>query len=94
MRLDPDQYLTVETFEWCRLLLDSMKLPSPPFSTQFIRSLDLFAIPDFLIHMIRTARQHEYSGALPILATAPHPVGAWNWTPTPEIAEGLQKNHI
>jgi hypothetical protein len=67
-----------------------MKLSSPPSSTHFIRSLDLFAIPDFLIYMIYTARQHEYAGALPTLATAPHSVGAWNWTPTPEIAEGFQ----
>jgi hypothetical protein len=67
-----------------------MKLSSPPFSTHFIRLLDLFAIPDFLIYMIHTARQHEYAGALPTLATAPYSVGAWNWISTPEIAEGFQ----
>lgn len=87
--LDPDEYLTAETLQWCHEQLAQLNLPTPPVASDFIPRLDDFRIPDYYKSLIHTARVHHGSEEDPRLELAAKPRGGYGWDPRHEVTEDL-----
>lgn len=86
--LDPDQYLTDDTLEWCTYQWNVLNLPAPQ-SNHFIRAFDVFDVPPYYKYLIHTARTHEQSGHSPQLRPAPKPYGGYGFNVLKEVDEDL-----
>lgn len=87
--LDPDEYLTTATFQWCQQQLTQLNLSTPPVASDFIPRLDNFRVPDYYKSLIHTARVHHGSEEDPRLELAAKPHGGYGWDPRHEVAEDL-----
>jgi hypothetical protein len=87
--LDPDEYLPVETLQWCQNQLAQLNLSLPPQARDFILVLDRFEVPNYYRSLIYTARSHSAVGAQPRLQVAANPRGGYGWEPQQEVMEGL-----
>ena len=87
--LDPDEYLTAATLQWCQQQLAQLNLATPPVASDFIPRLDDFRVPDYYKSPIHTTRVHHGSEEEPRLELAAKPRGGYGWDPRYEVAEGL-----
>jgi hypothetical protein len=87
--LDPDEYLTAATLQWCQQQLAQLNLTTPPVASDFIPRLDNFRVPDYYKSLIHTARVHHSSANNPRLELAAKPRGGYGWDPRHEIVEEL-----
>jgi len=87
--LDPDEYLTPVTLQWCQEQLVQLNLATPPVASDFIPHLDDFRVPDYYKSLIHTARVHHGSEVDPRLELAAKPHGGYGWDPRHEVAEDL-----
>jgi len=87
--LDPDEYLTPVTLQWCQQQLAQLNLFTLSVVLNFILSLDNFRVSDYYKSLIHTAQVHHDSGTDPRLELAAKPFGGYGWDPRHEVAEGL-----
>jgi hypothetical protein len=87
--LDPDEYLTPTTLQWCQQQLAQLNLITSPAGSDFIPRLDHFRVPDYYKSLIHTARVHHGSDEDPRLELAAKPRGGYGWNPRHEVAEDL-----
>jgi hypothetical protein len=87
--IDPDEYLTPATLQWCQQQLAQLNLATPPVASDFIPRLDHFRVPGYYKSLVHTARVHQGSEGHPRLELAPKPYGGYGWDPRNEVVEDL-----
>jgi hypothetical protein len=85
--LNPDEYLTAATLQWCQQRLAQLSLATPPVASDFIPYLVHFRVLDYYKSLIHTVRVHYSLEEDPRLELAAKPRDGYGWDPRHEVAE-------
>jgi hypothetical protein len=77
--INPDVYLSNNTFTWCAEALQSLDYSGPPLANEFLSSQHHFLVPTWLRNLQIMAYNYIKSGDLLKLSIAPKPDTAHQW---------------
>lgn len=77
--LDPDAFLSDNTYVWCEEALKSHDHQGNPVASEFLPQVRHFLVPTWYRQLRIKTRDHIKSGAVPILSLAPKPDTANQW---------------
>jgi len=83
--IDPDAFLSDDTFTWCEEALRSLGHRGQPTANEFLPHVRHFLVPSWYRQLRIKARNHIESGVAPALSIAPRPNTAQQWQARQQI---------
>lgn len=78
-KLDPNAFLSDETYTWCEESLRVLNHPEIPAASEFLPHVRHFLVPTWYRQLRIKARHHIENGEQPILSLAPKPDTSKEW---------------